>query len=106
MIEQPTLFTPPPATGQLTDRQKFVYEQLEAITARGDGLTADEVGALLHERSGKHDAGVRCSWCNQDGIGVLKALRKKGLARRPRSGAWRVIAAEGAESSQGTEIPF
>jgi hypothetical protein len=104
--EQPTLFPPPPATGQLTDRQRFVYDGLLAHSVQGEGLTSDEAGALLHERSGKHDAGVRCDWCGQDGKGVLGALRKKGLAKRRQSGVWVVLAPEGADSPSPASDPF
>lgn len=107
MTEQPTLFTPPAPTGDLTERQRFVYDQLLAHSVQGDGLTADEVGALLCERAGRHDAGTRCQWDTTNGQGVLKALRKKGLARKPRGSGWRVVVAPEPESAQNAEvIPF
>jgi hypothetical protein len=108
MSEPARLFTPPPPTGNLTDRQAFVYGQLQAHTVQGDGLTADEVGAELHARAGKHEAGVRCQWCHQEGVSVLKALRKKNLAKRRRAGGWVALGAERAESDSPdpTTDPF
>jgi hypothetical protein len=96
MTDQPTLFPPPPATGTLTSRQSFVFDLLCAHPQ--DGLTSDEVGAELHARAGKHEAGVRCQWCHQEGVSVLKALRKKNLAKRRRAGGWVALGVERADS--------
>jgi hypothetical protein len=82
------LFAPPPPTGNLTPRQAFVYGQLETATRQGDGLTADEAGALLCERAGRHGAGTRCDFDARNGGAVLKALRKKGLAKNSRARGW------------------
>jgi hypothetical protein len=95
--EQPTLFPPPPATGTLTERQRFVFDQLQAHTLQGDALTADEVGALLCERAGRHDSGSRCDWDATNGRSVLRALAKKGLAKRRRSGGWIALGPARAE---------
>ena len=38
MSEQARLFDPPPATVDLTPRQRFVYDELLAYTVQGDGL--------------------------------------------------------------------
>jgi hypothetical protein len=95
--EQPTLFEPPPATGTLTPRQKFVWDELLAHAAQGDGLTADEVGALLCERAGRHDSGSRCDWDAVNGRSVLRALRKKGLAKSKRSVGWVALGPQRAE---------
>jgi hypothetical protein len=69
----------------LTERQQFVLERIEAVEG---GLAVDEVGSLLHERSGKHSAGLRCDYCGSDGRSVLAALRRKGLLVRRRKGLW------------------
>lgn len=89
-MTQPQLFDAGP--GHLTERQQFVLDLLKRHPE--DGVTADEVGAALCERAGRHDAGSRCNWDATNGRSVLQALRKKGLARRPRSGGWRVIVAQ------------
>lgn len=106
MTEQPHLFEPPAATGQLTERQRFVYDQLLAHTAQGDGLTTDEVGALLCERAGRHDSGSRCDFDARNGRSVLKALRKKELARSKRSGGWFALGAPSVpEPPEGDPFP-
>lgn len=98
MSVQP-LFEPPPPI--LPKRQAFVIEQLHAHAE--DGLAADEVGAMLHARRDKHDAGVRCQWCSSEGTSVLKALRKKGLVVRRRGGMWRALerGEDGASAQNG-----
>ncbi|MDQ5821308.1 MAG: hypothetical protein M3540_07710 [Actinomycetota bacterium] len=97
---------PPNVAVTLTDRQAFVLEQVRRTEG---GLTADEAGALLHERRGKHDAGVRCEWCAVEGRGALNELRRKGLVVRRRSGHWQAIVGQAAAepvSAQTDEIPF
>lgn len=91
MTAQP-LFEPPEPVVNLTDRQQFVLDALRRH--QEDGLSSDEVGALLCERKGRHDAGVRCDWDSSNGHSVLNALRKKGLARRRRGGTWVALRAE------------
>lgn len=76
------LFDVPP---KLTDRQAFVLEEL--VRSR-EGLYAEDVGAMLHARAGKHQDYHRCQWCSKDANGVLRALRQKGLAKRRRAGLW------------------
>lgn len=88
---QTSLFEEEPAGPKLTDRQRFALEQLRR---HRDGLTQDELGALLHVRKGRHDDWQRCNWCSQDGLGVLKALRKKELVARRRSGQWQLTKVE------------
>jgi hypothetical protein len=69
-----------PTIPQLTDRQQ---RALDAITAAGfDGLTSDEVGAILHEHS--HGANERCMYCASTGNEVGRALRAKGLVQQRR----------------------
>lgn len=70
---------------ELTERQEFA---LRAIEKADGGLAADELGAALHERRGKHDRGLRCEWCQSEGQGVAGELRRKGLVVRRRSGCW------------------
>jgi hypothetical protein len=87
----PSLFDPGPP--KLTDRQAFL---LERVRLSEDGLAADEAGALLHERRGKHDAGVRCEWCSTEGKGrtlgetVIPQMERGMLALGPgvEDGEW------------------
>lgn len=85
---QTSLFGDEQAEGpRLTDRQRFA---LERMLRHREGLTTDELGALLHERKGVHADWQRCQWCSKDGLGVLRALRKKELVVRRRSGQWQL----------------
>jgi hypothetical protein len=115
--EQKPLFTPPAPTGNLTIRQRFVYDELIRIHRRdGGGADADEIGAKLHERRKKHPADKRCNWCAADGQGALEELRSKGLAKKRRMVGWVPLHAEAAVTdSEGdggsydpatAEIPF
>lgn len=88
MSEQPTLFAPPPADGNLTDRQTFVLDLLRATPG---GLEDVEVGARLHARRGRHASVDICQWCAEEGKGVLEALRRRGLVVRRRSGSWQPL---------------
>jgi len=40
-------------------------------------LTADEAGAIIHERRGKHHRDTRCPYCGDDGAEALQRLRAK-----------------------------
>ena len=81
-MSQRTLFSRPPADGDLSERQRLVYE---AARERG-GLSDLEAGALLH--AGKHSDDQPCQWCARDGRGVLVALRRRDLVKRRRGGTW------------------
>jgi len=71
------LFDLRPQPRPLTDRQHWIYGLI--IAAGNEGLTGDELGALMHEQHGKHPAGERCAFCAQDG---LRALREAAIAER------------------------
>lgn len=69
----------------LTVRQKFALDQLRR--AGHEGLTADEAGAYWHEERMRqlgigHDAGVRCKFCRDTGLELLRALADRKLAHR------------------------
>ncbi len=89
---QPTLFPVETQPRLLTDRQAFALELLQR--AGGEGLRADEVGAELCERRGRHSAGDRCQFDKANGLDVLRALRTKGYARSRRDGSWHAVEAE------------
>lgn len=65
----------------LTERQAAIYK---LVCATPDGITALELGAILHAQSGRHAADAFCEWCGQDGSRTLKekAIRTR-LVRRP-----------------------
>lgn len=90
---------------ELTERQQHALERIEA--AEG-GLASDELGACMHERRGKHDAGIRCDWCQKEGQAVAGELRKKGLVVRRRSGFWESLRREAqpAPVADKGEIPW
>lgn len=75
---------------ELTDRHQTAYD---AIVAAGrDGLHHDELGALDHQRRGKHAADETCAFCGRDGKALGHELRAKGLVtlRRRSPAAWTV----------------
>lgn len=43
----------------------------------GGRLTADEAGAIIHERRGRHTRDDRCTFCGEDGREALIRLRAK-----------------------------
>jgi hypothetical protein len=69
------LFDIPQEARALTGRQSWIYQII--VNAGADGLTADELGALLHGR--KHDFGERCEFCPRDG---LRALHEAAISAR------------------------
>lgn len=95
----------------LTERQQFALDLIEHADG---GLASDELGAAMHERRGKHDRGVRCQWCQQEGQGVAGELRRKGLVvhrrsrRRGEPPRWVSLRGSSRHSrgSQTDEIPF
>jgi hypothetical protein len=105
-MEQLALLEQPPAAPKLTDRQAFV---LELVTQAGaDGVHADEVGAALDARRGKHPRDVRCQWCGRNGQQMLESLKKKGLVRyrrgnRDRPGFWQL---PGAAEPRRSSVPY
>lgn len=108
MTEQPTLFTPPPATGGLTPRQE---QALEHVRAAAGGATDEDVGAALHATRERrpHPRREPCEWCASDGRSVLEALRRRDLVVRRRSGNWQALEgqtpAAGAIDPRSTEFP-
>jgi len=85
-IGAPTLFDEPPRP-KLTEKQAFGLEHVRQFE---EGVTADELGALLHERRRVHAAGERCDWCASEGRSILEPLRRKGLLIRRRTGLWQI----------------
>lgn len=106
-MTQATLFDAPQPEPQLTERQQFALELVQ--NAGRDGLGADDVGAQLCARRGKHPADELCEWCGVSGREVLRALRTKGKVKSRRGGSW--YALEGVvepepEQRPGHGIPF
>lgn len=64
----------------LTERQRRAFDGVDA--AGWDGLTTDEIGALLHHP--KHSLNDRCAFCGSAGAEMTRALRAKGLVRQRR----------------------
>jgi hypothetical protein len=85
-----TLFTPPPADGNLTDRQTLV---LQLLRDNPDGLRSSDLGAHIHQATNApcactHD--VRCKWAMSTGEAVGRALRKRDLAIKRKTGRWQL----------------
>lgn len=102
------------ATGKpLTDKQQRGYDLVKSTPG---GITADELGAIEHERRGRHHRDARCEWCTDEGRGVLESkavgpllVRRKASGRyEPRDGSGTpsvpVIAAP-PPSAQLRELP-
>lgn len=83
------LFEPPkPVTPlrALTEKQQRGYDL--AKTTPG-GITADELGAIEHERRGRHHRDQRCDYCTPEGKSVLESVALKPLLiRRRESGRY------------------
>jgi len=92
----------------LGPRQRLILNHLHRI--HPDPLTADEAGALIHERNGQHTASARCQWCGRDGRQVLrsKALRQHVIRRRGADGWTLRDAPDGTDGYDPatTPIPF
>lgn len=89
MTPQPQLFQTQAEPPKLTARQQFVHDLIEA--AEPNGMTADEIGAVLHELRDRHPRDQRCDYCTLDANGVLrsKALKPRIVFRRA-AGRWRI----------------
>lgn len=79
---------------ELTERQQFALDTLRGLEAG----QAVEIGQALHARRGKHTPDQVCSWCSQEGLSVLRALKKRGLVRQRRGGVFEPL--EGADRSR------
>jgi hypothetical protein len=109
VTEQATLFgdapAPPP---ELHPRQQLVMDALKA--AGHEGIRADEAGAHIHARRGKHGLDQRCDWCAREGREVLRRLKELGKARLDRHGNWRAADAPGPQDGSydpsTAPIPF
>lgn len=72
-----------PSTPKLTAKQQHALEIL--IAAGPEGVTPRFLGAQIHATwKAKHTATDRCDFCGTEGTGLLKALRRKGVARQRR----------------------
>lgn len=104
MTSPPTLFQPPPADGNLTDRQTLA---LNLVRNTPGGTTSEHVGALLHHANGKHEAHVVCEWCADTGQQTLTALRRRGLVRKRQTGMWQTTTpAPAAPVENDNDIPY
>lgn len=54
----------------------------------GGFISADEAGAIVHERRGKHPRDHRCQWCTADGQEALARLRAHKPAGEPLGPPW------------------
>lgn len=78
-----------PVTKPLTGRQQLAWDYVRGH----DGVTADEVGALLHsqpDRKRPHPADEPCDWCRRDGRSVLRSMALRPLVTGRRDGRWYV----------------
>lgn len=73
---------------------------LDELRAHGP-LSADEAGAIVHERRQRHPRDVRCAYCRCDGLPVLESLARHGLAAFTRGVGWQAIEDRGVGRSAG-----
>jgi hypothetical protein len=105
-----TLFKPPPALGDLTPRQRLMYDLL--CKPRTDA----EFGVWSHATRGTiFDGqtslcscvdGTPCEWAAINGRNLLTALRRRGLVVRRRSGFWERTDGSSRHEGPGEVIPF
>jgi hypothetical protein len=69
-----------PEPRPLTGREQVVLGQLQH--AGEDGITAIQAGAWVHMNQGRHGLERPCEYCAHAGNEILRALRKRGLARQ------------------------
>jgi hypothetical protein len=78
-----------PVIPVLTDRQQRIFDAIEH--AGYDGLFTEELGALEHQRLGKHRADQTCAFCGMSGKSVARELANKGLiVQRRKPTRWTV----------------
>lgn len=75
------LFEPPEPLPVLTEKQVRGYMLAQSTPG---GITADELGAIEHERRGRHHRDSRCEWCAAEGKSVLESVALKPLLVRRR----------------------
>lgn len=100
------LFNTPPEPPRLSSRQQAVHEALKR--AGHEGMGAAEAGMAAHAHTGKHPADQVCGYCVDAGNEILRALRKKGLARYTLKAGWLATDAPVAERPAGMtdKIPY
>lgn len=106
MDDQPTLFKPPKAVAQLrplTARQQRHYALICSVAG---GVTAVELGQMLHAGRGRHSAdGDPCIDCGRDGMRAIKerAVRQR-LVRRPGAVYEAIDPADRADAIASTQL--
>lgn len=89
--QQPSLFKPPAPVaviGKLTTRQMQAWDYIRSVPG---GVTADEIGALLHslrEDRWAHSTDARCDYCATTGREVATSAGLKPLVVRRRGGKY------------------
>lgn len=73
----------------LTPRQAAALELVRQ--AGHDGIPAGEIGAHWHAHQGKHPAGRRCQYCQDEGSGVLRSKALAPLVKRRRKDGMYVL---------------
>lgn len=87
---------------------KLTGRQAHALTVLADRgpMRPTALGAAVHVWNGRHPEDARCDYCKSTGNELLRALRKKGVARQRRVDGRMVWQAVGAVEPMGGEIPF
>lgn len=100
-MTDPTLFKPPAQTGALTDLQTRVLTELKHRP-----LTAWDAHRTVKPAC-RHCASGLCLYGEQEGSRLLKALRKRQLARYSRRDKrWHATSGYPQPGSQTDQIPY
>lgn len=79
MDDQPMLFKLPKPVAvlrPLTERQQRIYT---LICSKPGGLTAVELGQILHSGRGRHPVDDQCEFCGRDG---MRSIKERGIRQR------------------------
>lgn len=99
------LFLPPAVTeASLSPRQQAA---LEILRQSEDGLTAHDLGVLVHEHFGvHHDGRPQCDYCSRTGSELAKSLKRAGHVTQHRASVYRAVSACGGAADRPVDEPF
>jgi hypothetical protein len=99
------LFLPPAVLeASLTPRQQVA---LLILRDHREGLTAHDLGQLVHEHLGvHHDGRPQCDWCSRTGAELAKSLKRAGHVTQHKGSVYRTVSALGGAADRPVDEPF